>query len=618
MLSVLQKKNGLLCLIMLMILAGAFLTKTLGQEGYSIGRIDFKGNKTFSAGQLAEKIVQKSHAGFNRLFFWKKPFLFSDNILQRDLKRLVTFYQTEGFIRVKVKADILKNDTKKQVDVIFWISEGEPVLIQTSSYSVNASEDATKTRAVKFLESIKKNLPIQKGDRFRDVAFQANKDSLKQLFINFGFPHIRVSSELHLQKSTNRVDINTDIYPGARCVFGDAMISGNKRIPVKEIQKQIVAKKGRIFSEQLLQKSQLQIYQLGVFQFVTVRTVLDQKKENILPVQILVKETSDWTLKTGAGYGKEDNIRAFIEYRKFGIFKSAQRMSVRAKHSSLEPYNFDLKWIKPAFLRPRSTLTLNPFVRREKEPGFTIDRNGANLTFQRQFATYTNGYINYNLEKDNLQISQATRLQALANSKISVYNKSSVTIGLARDHSDPPFSPNRGLYTAATLSYSGLGFSSDYHYVQVLLEGRHYQKIAGDWVFATRLKVGAMGPTQKGEITPIAERFYAGGSYSVRGWLRSQLGPASAEGVPVGGNSLLEGSGELRFPVYKWLSAVSFMDFGNVWPQALDYAFSGLHYAAGLGLRFKTPIGPIRFDVAKPVFETPQPIRFHISVGQAF
>ncbi len=612
------KKNWVLCLIMFIVGSCLSPDRAIAQEGYSIGRIDFKGNITFSAGLLAEKIVQKSHTGLDRLFFWNKPFLFSDNVLQRDVNRLVIFYQTEGFISVQVQFDVLTNDKKKRVDVIFRISEGEPVLIQNIRYTVTSPDEATKLMAVNFLESIKNNLPIQKGKRFRDILFQANNDYLKQHFINFGFPYIQVTSELHLQKSTSRVDINVDIHTGARCIFGNAIITGNKRISTKEIQKQIAAKKGKIFSEELLQRSQVQIYQLGVFQYVTVRTALDQKKENILPVQILVKETSSWSLKTGVGYSKEDRFRTFVEYRKFGIFTSAQRLIIRAKHSFLEPYNFDLKWLKPAFLRPRSNITLNPFVRREKEPGFTIDRNGGNLTFQRQFATYTNGYINYNYEQDHLRVSQATRLQALDGSAISIYDKSSVTIGLVRDHSEPPFSPNKGLYTAATVSYSGLGFYSVYHYLQVLLEGRHYQKITGKWIFATRLKIGGMGSTQQGEITPIAERFYAGGSYSVRGWLRSELGPKSAEGVPIGGNSLLEGSGELRFPIYKWLSGVSFMDFGNVWSKELDYPLSDLHYAAGLGLRFKTPIGPLRLDVAKPVFESPLPLRFHISVGQAF
>ena len=346
--------------------------------------------------------------------------------------------------------------------------------------------------------------------------------------------------------------------------------------------------------------------------------MLDANDNNIIPVQINVKEAPTWTNKFGVGYGKEDKFRTFIEFKKYGFLGSTRRLVLNIKYSALEPYNVNLKWIRPAFLHPRASLTINPFFRKEKEPGYTIGKIGGNITYQRQLATYTDGYINYTLEQDDLHISAITRLQGLNGSDLSVYNKSSITLGIARDNSTPPFSPHRGWFTSGTFTYSGLGFNNDFHYLQLLLEARHYKQISSGWIFASKMKMGAMGPTRKREVTPIEERFYAGGSYSVRGWLRSELGPKSVENILIGGNSLLEGSWELRYPLWKLLSGTIFLDYGNVWSSKLTYELADLFYAFGMGLRIATPIGPIRFDVAKPVFEGSLPIQFHLSVGQAF
>jgi outer membrane protein insertion porin family len=88
--------------------------------------------------------------------------------------------------------------------------------------------------------------------------------------------------------------------------------------------------------------------------------------------------------------------------------------------------------------------------------------------------------------------------------------------------------------------------------------------------------------------------------------------------VPIGGNSVLEGSAEVRFPVYEIFGGAAFMDFGNVWPKAFNYNLERLKYDVGLGVRVKTPIGPIRLDLATPVFENKFRTQFFISIGQAF
>ena len=138
-----------------------------------------------------------------------------------------------------------------------------------------------------------------------------------------------------------------------------------------------------------------------------------------------------------------------------------------------------------------------------------------------------------------------------------------------------------------------------------------------------------MGPIRGSDATPVEERFYSGGSYSVRGWQRQLLGPReismpadSMESVvPTGGNSIIEGSFEFRNPIYKNISGALFLDYGNVWGDWNGFDLLDLHYAIGAGLRYNTLIGPIRVDFAwklnRQEFDR-RDYEFHVSIGQSF
>ena len=145
---------------------------------------------------------------------------------------------------------------------------------------------------------------------------------------------------------------------------------------------------------------------------------------------------------------------------------------------------------------------------------------------------------------------------------------------------------------------------------------------------ASRVQIGSLRPFgDDSKNVPFGKRYFLGGATSVRGWGRFEISPL-IDGLPIGGDSLLAFSEELRTILRGNVGAVLFFDAGNVWPESLGFKLSDLRYSVGPGLRYQTPIGPIRFDIGyqiNPIHDllvngAPQTrrVRFHFSIGQAF
>ena len=182
---------------------------------------------------------------------------------------------------------------------------------------------------------------------------------------------------------------------------------------------------------------------------------------------------------------------------------------------------------------------------------------------------------------------------------------------------------------SAHVEQAGTWLAGTWDYRSVTTEARHYLSAGRRLVFANRVRLGTIDPLGDVESNvPFYKRYFLGGSSSIRGWGRFEVGPTSGFGLPIGGHTMLEGSSEVRLPLFGKLGAVAFVDFGNVWSEPWDFNPGDLRYAVGPGLRYLTPIGPARVDFGFQL----NPIenlrvngepeqrhwRVHFSIGQAF
>ena len=590
------------------------------QQNYAIQEIKFSGNKTFSSGQLLELMNFYDRNFFQKHmpFIKKEPDLFSEEVLNGDIERLINFYQKEGFLFVRIETENLDvDDEQNSLKLAFNITEGQPVLVGSVSFEIMEDSLAADETLSTIIEDVRKDFTLKPSERFRDELVDLDRELLIAGLNNLGFPYAKVYQQLRLEETRNTVDLKWIIESGPKCRFGDVEIDGERLIPEGSIRRQVTIKKGDIFNQREIDRTQQLIYALGVFQIVSVKALLSNQPKKVIPVQIQIKEAKRFQTKLGFGYGSEERFRGTIDSRILGLIGGTRRLNLFLKRSGIEPHHANLEVVQPAFISPKSTFIINPFTRQQVERGFNVNRFGIRTSIHYPFTNYIKGSLSYIFEDVNQDTTDFNiDIQDIEGFR-NLYNKSSIVFGATFNNSRPLFTPSSGMLHSATFKLSGLGFGSDFNYNKLTVDLRYYQRFLGS-VLAHRLKFGSIRSFDDNNFIPVEDRFYAGGTVSVRGWQRQLLGPLDSEGDPIGGKSLLEGSTELRYPIYWVVGGVFFLDFGNVWEKSFGHRIRDLRYAFGMGLRFTTPIGPIRLDAARPIRDEEDNWVLHFSIGHAF
>lgn len=608
-------KSSYLFILFLYLLLPTAESCLYAQHAYGVKEVKFKGNHSFPSGKLEKLIETHGISSFNKNILRKKPIKFNEEIVEGDLQRLISYYQQEGFLFVKISKPLLEIDEKSRlVKMTIPIEEGEPILVSNVLFDTEGGNNANIVEVNQISGNVMRSLELTKGKRFRDQSFKNDQQKILLAFNNSGYPYVEVHPVIRVDQPRRKADIIWRIHSGLKCRFGKIIIDGNERIPADYILKHLTFKEGQTYRQEAIEKSQQRLFALGLFRVATLRAILTPEKNDDIPIVVRIHETSRLTSRIGAGYGYEDKFRVFTDARYLSFLGTSRRLNVLLKHSGLEPINLDLKWIDPVFFTPKTALTVNPFIRRQTEPGYTVNRRGIRLSALHQISQSLRGSITYIFERVN-QDTTGTLTSDI--DQDDLYNKSGPLLGLTIDTSNPFFNPNSGMFIALTLKVNGILLAEDFSYAKILLDVRRYQQM-GKIILAYRGKIGNIKSYDANGFIPVEERFYAGGSTSVRGWGRQQLGPLDTNGKPSGGNSLLEGSVEARFPIINRFIGAVFLDFGNVWVPSATYKLNEIRYSVGMGAGINTPIGPLRLDIARPIFDVKKTVQFNFNIGHAF
>lgn len=582
-----------------------------------IRKINIEGNDFFSARQIRSMIESRSSGFFSRYVLRKEEIIYNRYVLERDIESIKNHYQRNGFLFVQVESDTVFR-TKRKVDILVTVTENDFIRIGEIDFIRHNSDDEEpapeKDLFGELRQKLKREISLKTGVRFNDKLVFKSIDIINEFYQDKSYPFNIVDYKLNLESDKRLCHLSFLIEPGPLSYFGETGVIGNEKTDSELIEKKVIFEEGDLFDRKMLRLTQRNISRLALFRSVSISPDL-RKRQPDIPINVIVNELPDYSYRVGLGYGREDLFRTFFELSRIRFFGGARRIVFYAKHSYLEPFNLDVKFFQPMILDTDIDFTWNPYFRREREPSFNIERTGTIFSFFKPLSLVDNVSLSYNFENiRHLKIDE----NEIDLKEDTQYRKSSISAAYLRDTATPVFYPSEGISFSLNFTLSGVGFGSQHQFFKTIAEFKTYHEMSGFLVAAFRLKAGNILLLRDKDTIPREDRLYSGGLMSVRGWKRSMLGPLDSEGLPVGGSSNFEANIELRYPVWKIISGAVFLDAGNVWPDPWDHSPADLRFAAGKGIRFKTPLGPISLDAGRPVFDDEKHWNFYFNVGQSF
>ena len=576
---------------------------------WHVQRIEFFGNKQFDSDELRSAVVTKERPWYR---FWEERPVFDPVTFETDLERLQRFYESRGYYSTDLTYDLQVDTENSLVAIRFDIRESEPVLI--SAIDVDVRDEGQTQNPPPLPES----LPIKRGDVFNEADYQKAEQALRAFLLDKGYAHVKSERKAEVDLDQRQVQIRYSIQPGPLAQFGDTEIKGTDTVEAELISRELTYKAGETYSLKKVVESREKLLALDLFSTVKVGPAETTGTPVVVPMAVEVAEKSHREIKIGVGYGTEDQFRSQFEWRHVNWLGGGRRLSVLAKYSSIA-VSGAINFVQPHFLTPETQGIINLSQVQEEEETYLLNASRFTPRLAHRFSPTLSGFVGYRVEYNKLNDVSAPTVESLGGlRKQGVLSGPSA--GLVWNTSDDPFNPKKGEVVSLALDQAGAIWGGQYSFYKVTAEAKKYLEVGWQTIFASRLKLGLADAIGSKKNFPLFERFYSGGEKSVRGYGRRRLGPLSASNDPLGGLSLIEGSLELRRPIWKELNGALFVDFGQVSTRRFDIPVGDLQFSSGFGVSYSTPVGPLRLDIGFP-FNPPRgdrPWQIHFSIGAYF
>ena len=410
------------------------------------------------------------------------------------------------------------------------------------------------------------------------------------------------------------LDARATLAPGPRLRFGPLTVTGNTRVRTERIEEIAGLPEGEIFSPDELSRAAERLRRTGAFRSVTLREAEEPGPGDLLPIGVLVDEEKRRRLGFGAEVSSSEGLRLTGYWLHRNLFGGAERLRFDGEIAGIggetggEDYRLAVSFARPATFTPDTALTLDALAEQRFEPDYDIRAFEFGAGLSHVFSDTLSGAVSLRYRQSRVEDAAGT----------TDFSTLTLPISLTWDRRDDRLDPLDGFYIEAE-AMPFLGLESSGSGARLSADARAYRGFGdGRFVAAARLQLGSIfGPSLAD--TPRDFLFYSGGGGSVRGQDYQSLGvTALPGGIRSGGQHFLGLQAELRASVTEKIGVVAFYDWGYVAAQDWGDAFDGSHAGAGLGLRYNTGIGPIRFDVAVPVSGGGEGAQFYIGIGQAF
>jgi outer membrane protein insertion porin family len=574
---------------------------------YKLEKIDLSGEHAFSRDAVVSVMTTKERPWYQ---VWKPLPDFDAQTFTDDLAHIERFYKAHGYYNAHINYDLTLS--KDKVTPHINVSEGKPIRVATIDTKV-----ANRAPPPQELDRSFK-LPLKKGDVFDQDAYQAGAQSLSNLYTTHSYAHAKVQRHGLVEVGSFQARVQYDVEPGGRCVFGDTKIVGIKKVDPELIKEQLTYKSGESFDSRKLAASRTAIVGLNLFSAVDIEQEENPGDRAVVPIMISVHEGPRHSLSAGAGYNTQTQLNATIGWTDYNFVGGGRQLSVTGTYSNVNS-TFDVKLLQPRFVTPKSSLTLDASQQQQTYQTYTGNISGFDPHLDYKLSSSLTAFAGWRLEYMKFNSVNASTIKAIGGFRREGI-LSGPSAGVTFNNTEDPFNPQSGEIISLLGNLSDHSFGADYRYWRVLAEAKKYQLVGWQTALTTRLKIGLSDTLGTIGDIPLSERFYSGGEGSVRGYGLRRIGPLSASNDPLGGLSLIEGSVELRRPLFWKFNGALFFDCGQVATQPYDLRVDALQCGYGPAAGMNSPVGPINFYVGFPT-EKPRgdsSWQFYFSIGQYF
>ncbi|HTO07857.1 MAG TPA: BamA/TamA family outer membrane protein [Myxococcota bacterium] len=582
-----------------------------------VGSISWHGVSALAESDLEARLFTQARP-------WWKPWVdrpgFDEATLEGDMQRIAATYREFAHYRTQASYSLIWDESHHQVEIAIDVDEGPAVHLDTLSVDLSQLPGGAERWKSRLVDK----LPLKKGDLFTVGGYGGAKRALLQGLGNAGFADAQLSGGGVVDLATNTASVDWVVHPGPRVVVGQIHISGQKTVSDEVIRRELAFKPGDVYSEADVQKSQRQISDLGVFQSTVIE--LEPADPNTPPegpppgkltrdVDVKVEERPLRNVRIGLGYGTEDRLRAQVGWLHRNVLGRADSLDIRARYSSITN-EFQATLREPHMPDPRTTMWFDARIRDDTMPAYDDVALVTGVAVERPLRLGWSGHVGYNVEWTDVR-KVASGIQ----SQLEQFRLGDIDIGIRRITADSLVDPTKGTWLETDIETASNVLGSEKNYVRWTLDGRAFLPI-GPTVLAGRVTLATIagyGDTANSEL-PVTKLLYAGGAATVRGYDFQHLGPDDAPGKAIGGQSLLTGSAELRFPIWGELHGATFVDAGQLSRDPWNWRPEKLRTAVGIGFRYSTPLGPVRVDIAGPL-DPPagvDHVRLWFAIGQPF
>ncbi len=542
----------------------------------SVAYVHFRGNSALSTADVRGAIQVKAQE------FLQKS-VYSIGRLDADVESLKNLYHAKGYSEAEVIPLLEPLENGRKLGITFEITEGNLEL--TGPVTVTGNH-------VLASESLLSKIRLRPGAPFSTMLAEQDRLVLLAACNDAGFLRARVTYRLGEPGAARVHPVEFVVREGTPTRVDKILVLGNDRTRTHLIEEKVALNEGDPMSMAKMLKTQQAVSDLGVFDNVQVAPEVPESAAPHQNLVVRVTESRRFNLRYGLGYDTKEKVRGILELSDLNIFGRARRADLRLRASMIgQAAILTFQQSQMQFLPVNSYLSFSAL--QQQEVSFNQTKYAASYQFSKPINNHSWGLLRVNYRNVRVYDLEVSAILAREDSPRNLTTISAIYINDTRDNY---VDAEKGFFTSTSFGVTPRWLGSN-NFISLYSQNSYNRMLPAGVGMVLALRVGLAWPYGRDTSIPISERYFSGGASSLRGFKTDTAGPVDpGTGQPTGGNALVVGNFELRFPLIKPISLAWFYDTGNVFATVNTVRLSAFSHTSGLGIRVKTPLGPLRLD----------------------